>query len=164
MKRLANTFNQDVPKAGVDDMTAAAAALASLSSSPNAASAMEHATPTSNDESHGNVSDSETSCSSQNSVLPKVVHAPPQNSIMVDHTYTDYSVIDENSLAFLEEGDDFQSNLSEEKKKEHARHMRKLKIIFHDSMPDKRKLGGALKPFPVKVRIRTRRYYANWAR
>ena len=154
MERLADTLNQDVPKkTGADEKTAAASALASLSSSPNSYSVMEHTKPTDDDDSHGNVSDSENSYSSRNSVLPKVVHAPPKNSMMVDHKYTDYSVIDEKSLAYLEQGDNYLSTLSGEVKKDHVRRMRKVKKMFGDVVPSKKNSGGVVKPFPAKVRI-----------
>jgi len=152
MERLAYTLNQDVPKkTGADEKTAAASALASLSSSPNSYSVMEHTKPTDDDDSHGNVSDSENSYSSRNSVLPKVVHAPPKNSMMVDHKYTDYSVIDEKSLAYLEQGDNYLSTLSGEVKKDHVRRMRKVKKMFGDVVPSKKNSGGVVKPFPAKL-------------
>jgi hypothetical protein len=152
-KRLPESLNKGLPKPGHDEQAAAAAALASLATSPKTSSAMERTKPAPNDESDGNLSDSEASYSSQNSVIPKPVHAPPLNSMMVDHTYIDYSVIDEKSLAFLEEGEDFQSKLTEEEKKEHTRRVQKVKHIFGDVGPSKKNSGGVVKPFPEKVSL-----------
>jgi hypothetical protein len=149
-----DAVNQDdLQKAGADEKAAAAAALTSLSASSNVASTMEKIKIFPIDESDGgNRSDSEASYSSQNSVLPKAVHTPPQNSMMVDHKYTDYSVIDEISLSFLQDGDKFQSKLSEEEKKVNARRVQKIKSIFGDVGPSKKNSGGVVKPFPAKVR------------
>eukprot|EP01083_Nonionella_stella_P280402 953970_1 len=98
---------------------AAAAALASLGEKKSKViiTGMPVAT-TAGTEDDGDISDSEESYSSQNDVMPKAVHAPTLNSMMVDHTYTDYSVVAENTLSFLEEGeDDHLTNLVPESKK-----------------------------------------------
>jgi hypothetical protein len=144
------------PKKDQDEKSAAAA-LALLSGSPKpVAMAQASAKASFSDDSDGSVSDSEASYTSLNSVLPKPVHAPPPNSMMVDHTYTDYSVISEQSLAFLEEGEDLQTKFSEEEKKKHAKRVQKIKGIFGDVGPSKKNSGGVVKPFPEKVSRRFR--------
>lgn len=129
----------------------AAAALAALSSSPKASttSGLDLSKP--REDPSGNISDSEESYSSQNNVLPKAVHAPPLNNMMVDHTYTDYSVVKESSLAFLEEGEEPTSKMSEEERKKYTRRIAKVKKIFGEVVPSKKNSGGVVKPFPEKV-------------
>lgn len=128
----------------------AAAALASLSDKrkiPVSEDSSSHAT-----DNDGDVSDSEASYTSQNKVLPKAVHAPATNPMMVDHTYTDYSVISERTLAFLEEGElDHQAKLPEEEKKVEERRIKKIKSIFGDIGPSRKNSGGVVKPFPEKL-------------
>jgi hypothetical protein len=135
------------------DEKSAAAALASLSSSPKpVANAQASNKSACSDDTDDDVSDC-ASYTSLNSVLPKPVHAPPFNSMMVDHTYTDYSVISEESLAFLEEGEDAQTKASDEEKKKNAKRIQKIKNIFGDVGPSKKNSGGVVKPFPEKVRF-----------
>eukprot|EP00557_Chaetoceros_sp_GSL56_P007679 CAMPEP_0176503676 /NCGR_PEP_ID=MMETSP0200_2-20121128/15500_1 /TAXON_ID=947934 /ORGANISM="Chaetoceros sp., Strain GSL56" /LENGTH=580 /DNA_ID=CAMNT_0017903003 /DNA_START=68 /DNA_END=1810 /DNA_ORIENTATION=- len=141
------------PKKDQDEKSAAAA-LALLSGSPKPAAPAQASAKSPahfSDESDGSISDSEVSYTSLNSVLPKPIHAPPTNSMMVDHTYTDYSVISEQSLAFLEEGEDLPTKVSEEEKKKHARRVQKIKSIFGDVGPSKKNSGGVVKPFPEKL-------------
>ena len=71
--------------------------------------------------------------------------------MMVDHKYTDYSVIDEPSLAFLEEGEEQQATLSDEEKGVQKKKIEKIKRIFGDVGPFKKNSGGVVKPFPEKV-------------
>lgn len=125
---------------------AAAAALASLSEKAQApvTSSLNHA------EDDGDVSDSEASYTSQNKVVPKPIHAPVTNPMMVNHTYTDYSVISEDTLAFLE-ADEQQNKLSEEEKEIEERRIRKIKKIFGDIGPSRKNSGGVVKPFPEKL-------------
>lgn len=144
-KRSPETVLQD------EKEEAAAAALAALSSSPKATttSGLDLSKP--REDPSGNMSDSEESYSSQNKVLPKAVHAPPLNSMMVDHTYTDYSVVKESSLAFLEEGEEPTSKMSEEERKKYTRRIAKVKKIFGEVVPSKKNSGGVVKPFPEKL-------------
>ena len=134
----------------------AAAALASLAEKPNSDSPKrteDLLTPLQSvlAPSDGHLSESEASYSSQNSVLPKAVHAPLQNTTMVDHTYTDYSVIAQESLSFLEEGEEPQPTISDEEKKVHNKKVEKIKRIFGDVGPSKKNSGGVVKPFPEKL-------------
>ncbi len=127
----------------------AAAALASLADKRKISHSEDSSHSSEND---GDVSDSEASYTSQNKVLPKAIHAPAHNPMMVDHTYTDYSVISERTLAFLEEGElDYQANLPEEEKKVEERRIKKIKKIFGDIGPSRKNSGGVVKPFPEKV-------------
>jgi hypothetical protein len=71
--------------------------------------------------------------------------------MMVDHKYTDYSVIDEPSLAFLEEGEEQQATLSDEEKGVQKKKIEKIKRIFGDVGPSKKNSGGVVKPFPEKL-------------
>lgn len=94
-----------------------------------------------------NVIESDTSTAS----MPKLVHHPPKNPLMVDHTYTDYSSITEEDLSFLdltEEGRE--GKLSEEEKADQEAKMRKVKMIFGDVGPSRKNSGGVVKPFPER--------------
>lgn len=132
------------------DEQAAAAALTALNKASKKSGASSTAV---NDESGGDVSDSEDSISSRDSI-PKPVHKPPVNNTMVDHTYTDYSVVDENLLAFLqaeEEHPDHENEISEDEKKTKEKALQKIKKIFGDISPTRKNSGGVVKPFPEKV-------------
>ncbi len=133
-----------------NDEHAAAAALAALNKTSKKSSA-----PSTNvkGESGGELSDSEDSISSKDSI-PKAVHKPPVNNTMVDHTYTDYSVVDENLLAFLqaeEEHPDHENEISDDEKKTKEKALQKIKKIFGDISPTRKNSGGVVKPFPEKV-------------
>jgi len=134
---------------------AAAAALASLGEKKSKViiTAIPMATTiTAGLEDDGDISDSEESYSSQNDVMPKAVHAPTLNSMMVDHTYTDYSVVAENALSFLEEGeDDHLTNLVPQSKKTEEKRILKIKKIFGEVGPSRKNSGGVVKPFPEKL-------------
>lgn len=158
-KKRSKVDKKDTLVAGVasskEPIEEAAAALASLSDKSTKPSASSHAQGRKVDNlksSDADVSDSEESYSSTNNVMPKPVHAPPVNQMMVDHTYKDYSVIDERSLAFLEEGEEFQSKLSDEEKKKQNKRVEKLRQMFGEVGPSKKNSGGVVKPFPEKVR------------
>lgn len=87
---------------------------------------------------------------------PKLVHAPPVNKMMVDHTYSDYSVFDEEVLAMLEknsEASEFLSkdtSLSTAEKQERVKSLDQLKKIFGDA-PTRKNSGGVVQPFPEKL-------------
>ena len=51
----------------------------------------------------GNESGHESDGSEALSLLAKPIHAPPVSSMMVDHTYIDFSVIEEEELSLLDE-------------------------------------------------------------
>lgn len=97
--------------------------------------------------------DSESSCSSDNSGIPITVHRPPVNHSMVDHTYTDYSVVKDNLISHLvnnkEHGSD--SEISEEEKKRKEKALKKIKKIFGDFSPTRKNSGGVVKPFPERL-------------
>ena len=76
--------------------------------------------------------------------------------MMVDHTYSDYSVFDEETLALLERNSvvgDFVSKectMSPEEKEERVKSIAQLKKIFGDA-PTRKNSGGVVQPFPEKV-------------
>ncbi len=131
-----------------DQTQEAAAALASLSDTCDKASSAASSTKTDPEDYH---SDSEESYSSLNGVFPKVVHNPSKNKMMVDHTYTDYGVIKEDYLRFLEDGDEDLSSLSDEEKLKMQKRAQKIRNIFGDVGPSRKNSGGVVKPFPEKV-------------
>ena len=100
-------------------------------------------------------SDSESSSSSTDneSGIPITVHKPPVNNSMVDHTYTDYSVVKDDLLSCLinDEDNDSDSELSEEEKKTKENALKKIKKIFGDISPTRKNSGGVVKPFPERV-------------
>ena len=74
-------------------------------------------------------------------VLPKIVNAPRRNDMTVDHTYRDFSVIDETVLASI--GQDKGCNEKVQKVKN------ALTGILGPFTT--RYVGGVVKPFPEKV-------------
>ena len=140
------------------DEEAAASALALLSSPtikpPSSFGEPEPATSEASTLKDGDISESEESYTSQNEVLPKAVHTPPLNDMMVNHTYIDYSVIEEEHLSFLEEGNETTTNriaLNDEDKKATNNRVAKIRKIFGDVGPSKKNSGGVVRPFPEKV-------------
>ncbi len=126
------------------DEEVAAAALAGLNQT-------REGSPTSS-QSNGEESESEESVSSCGS-MPKAVHKPPVNDTMVNHTYTDYSVVDESLLAFLQadEDHDNDSEFTEDEKQTKEKALKRIKKIFGDIAPTRKNSGGVVKPFPEKV-------------
>lgn len=140
------------------DEEAAASALALLSSPsikpPSSFGEPEPTTSEAFELNDGDISESEESYTSQNEVLPKSVHTPPLNDMMVNHTYIDYSVIEEEHLSFLEEGNETTTNriaLNDEEKKATNNRVAKIRKIFGDVGPSKKNSGGVVRPFPEKV-------------
>lgn len=72
--------------------------------------------------------------------------------MMVDHTYTDYSVVDDEALDLLE-GNEAPVNvdLTDKEKKDQARKLKKLKKIFGNISQSRKNSGGVVQPFPVKL-------------
>jgi len=116
----------------------------------------------------GNASDSDLSSngslgSAGPIPTPRAVHAPPVNSMMVDHTYFDYSVLSEDYLALycgcptedVTNADgtsaDGGARNTEEEKRRHARKMKKLKQIFRNMGQTRKNSGGVVQPFPSKL-------------
>jgi len=116
----------------------------------------------------GNESDSDLSSLSSRSnglTTPKVVHTPPLNRMMVDHTYTDYSVVNEESLSLLLGNEnlnnhDLTTNVrrpnldtgsEDDKQIIKAKNLKKLKKIFKNVGQTKKNSGGVVQPFPVKL-------------
>ena len=113
-------------------------------------------TPTVKSNISDDFSDSRSVSSNGSTVMPVIVHKPPQSSTMVDHTYTDYSVVDEELLSFVCHEDDQESacDISEDGKRSRENAMKKIKKIFGENVsPSKKNSGGVLKPFPEKVRF-----------
>lgn len=155
-KRAKINMESSINRSKSHEEEAAAAALASLGSKKSKATItgipVQVASPACHADDDGDISDSEESYSSQNDVMPKAVHAPTLNSMMVDHTYTDYSVVTENTLSFLEEGeDDHLTSLSADSKKTEEKRILKIKKIFGEVGPSRKNSGGVVKPFPEKV-------------
>lgn len=98
-------------------------------------------------------SDSESSCSNDDSGIPTVVHKPPVNRSMVDHTYTDYSVVKDDLLSCLINDDDHESDseMSEDEKRTKEGSLKKIKKIFGDISPSRKNSGGVVKPFPERL-------------
>ena len=92
-----------------------------------------------------------SSVSSQDDIIPKIVHKPILNKMMVDHTYTDYSVIQEKYLTFLEEGAQNETNLDEKERIKMDKSKQKIRELFGDVGPSRKNSGGVVKPFPEKV-------------
>lgn len=142
-----------------NDDKAAAAALASLSGS---ASPITKPSSIKREPEHpsGNnalgvpikddLSDSEESYTSQNDVLPKEVHKPKLNNMMVNHTYIDYSVIKEKDLGFLE-ADEVKTILDKEEQLQMNKRIAKIRTIFGEVGPSKKNSGGVVRPFPEKL-------------
>lgn len=85
-------------------------------------------------------------------VFPKLVHHPPKNPLMVDHTYTDYSSITEEDLSFLDLTEDGgEGKLSDVEKADQEAKIKKVKMIFGDVGPSRKNSGGVVKPFPERV-------------
>jgi len=106
------------------------------------------------DQSNGHTSDSESVSSNDSSVVPKAVHKPPVSNMMVDHTYTDYSVVKEDLLSYLnssEDDDDSESELSNDERKMKEKALRRIRKIFGDISPTRKNSGGVVKPFPEKL-------------
>jgi hypothetical protein len=84
--------------------------------------------------------------------FPKLVHHPPKNPLMVDHTYTDYSSITEEDLSFLDLAEDGgEGKLSDVEKVDQEAKIKKVKMIFGDVGPSRKNSGGVVKPFPERV-------------
>mmetsp|Transcript_13585 Transcript_13585/g.16498 ORF Transcript_13585/g.16498 Transcript_13585/m.16498 type:complete len:592 (-) Transcript_13585:174-1949(-) len=134
-----------------DDEQVAAAALTGLSSNNNVLSvniANEELTKS------GNMSESDLSSTSQESyVVPKPVHQPPIQANMVDHTYTNYSVVGEDILAHLDTSndDDSDTETTEEDKRLREKALQQVKKIFGDISHTRKNSGGVIKPFPEKL-------------
>lgn len=98
-------------------------------------------------------SDSESSYSDDDSGIPTVVHKPPVNSSMVDHTYTDYSVVKDDLLSCLINDEDHESDseMSEDEKRTRESSLEKIKKIFGDISPTRKNSGGVVKPFPERL-------------
>ena len=77
-------------------------------------------------------------------ILPTLVHAPRRNRKTVDHTYRDYSVIDETMLASIQ-GESEESESDQIQKIKSA-----LTELVGHSITGKH-LGGVTKIFPEKV-------------
>ena len=132
---------QEVKEDQGKDEHAAAAALAEMNQTPVEIGS-------------GHDSDSESSiASSDSSAIPKAVHCPPVSNMMVDHTYTDYSVVDEKMLSYLhnDEDQDSESVMSYSEKKTKEKALKKIKLIFGDISPTRKNSGGVVKPFPERV-------------
>lgn len=122
------------------DEQAAAKALAELNRSPS--------------NNSGNVSDADSvSSNGSSSSIPKAVHKPPVSSMMVDHTYTDYSVVKEELLSYLNNDDDNDSDseMSDDERKVKEKALKKIRKIFGDISPTRKNSGGVVKPFPEKL-------------
>ena len=98
-------------------------------------------------------SDAESASSSEEAGIPIVVHKPPVNSSMEDHTYTDYSVVKDELLSCLLNDEDHESDseLTEDEKKEKESSLKTIKKIFGDISPTRKNSGGVVKPFPERV-------------
>lgn len=91
---------------------------------------------------------------SSTAAMPKIVHRPPKNPLMVDHTYTDYSSITEEDLSFLDLNEDGgECKLSAEEKANQESKMINVKMIFGDVGPSRKNSGGVVKPFPERVSV-----------
>lgn len=113
-------------------------------------------TPTVNSNTSEDFNESGSVTSNGSTVIPEIVHKPPQSSTMVDHTYTDYSVVDEELLSFICDDDDQDSgsDISDDGKRAREKAMKKIKKIFGENVsPSRKNSGGVLKPFPEKVRF-----------
>jgi len=110
----------------------------------------------------GNVSDSDLSSTgslSSAGPTPKAVHAPPVNKMMVDHTYTDYSVLNEDYLALYCGYPDVNSNdvsdgdggVNKDEKRIQAKKMKNLRKIFRNKGQTRKNSGGVVQPFPAKL-------------
>ena len=77
--------------------------------------------------------------------IPKIVHAPNRNDVStaVDHTYRDYSVIDESMLAIIEDGNEDSEDIQRVK----SALTELLGPITAGST------GGVTKTFPEKVSL-----------
>ena len=76
--------------------------------------------------------------------IPKIVHAPNRNDVTaVDHTYRDYSVIDESMLAIIENGNEDSEDIQRVK----SALTELLGPITAGST------GGVTKTFPEKVSL-----------
>jgi len=76
--------------------------------------------------------------------IPKIVHAPNRNDVTaVDHTYRDYSVIDESMLAIIEDGNEDSEDIQRVK----SALTELLGPITAGST------GGVTKTFPEKVSL-----------
>lgn len=77
--------------------------------------------------------------------IPKIVHAPNRNDVStaVDHTYRDYSVIDESMLAIIENGNEDSEDIQRVK----SALTELLGPITAGST------GGVTKTFPEKVSL-----------
>jgi len=112
--------------------------------------------------------ESDSDLSSSTHVIPEIVHAPLLNRTMVNHTYTDYSLVDEQILDILIDVNSTDSVLDvstrepfvaadtdEEKKKKkertHAKKLKKLKKIFSNVGQTRKNSGGVVQPFPMKL-------------
>ncbi len=140
------------------DEHAAAAALAELNQTAGEdKNCSTNKSSSRSDSSNGNASDgdAESVASSDSSVVPKAVHKPPVSNMMVDHTYTDYSVVKEDLLSYLsnsnEEDEDGESDLSSDERKTKEKALRRIRKIFGDISPTRKNSGGVVKPFPEKV-------------
>jgi len=152
------------------DETAAAAALASLSGAGGVGGGGASTTgpePDSTKVCHDKVASAANATATATSTAdspikrslnayPRLVHAPPKNKMMVDHTYSDFSVFDEDTLALLEKNSvvgDFvakDSTMSPEEKEERVKSIAQLKKIFGDA-PTRKNSGGVVQPFPEKL-------------
>lgn len=107
----------------------------------------------------GNESGNESDNSEGFSQLAKPIHAPPVSSMMVDHTYVDFSVVEEEELSLLEENKNLKQedkkNLTDSQKSEDqkvkAKTLRKLKRMFGCLGPTRKNSGGVVQPFPDKL-------------
>lgn len=107
----------------------------------------------------GHESGNESDNSEGFSQLAKPIHAPPVSSMMVDHTYIDFSVIDEEELSLLEENKNPKQEArknpedmdSSEDEREKAKTLRKLKRMFGFLGPTRKNSGGVVQPFPEKL-------------
>lgn len=105
----------------------------------------------STESSSGHTSDSDSSVASIRSI-PRAVHRPPVSNMMVDHTYTDYSVVKENLLSYLNNDEDHDSDSeTEDEKRTKEKAIRKIRKIFGDISPTRKNSGGVVKPFPEKL-------------
>jgi hypothetical protein len=82
-----------------------------------------------------------TTDNGSNLVLPTIVHAPCRNNMTVDHTYRDFSVIDETVLVSIEKDEG-----CNEKDQKVKNSLTRLLGPFTT-----RHVGGVVKPFPEKV-------------
>ena len=81
---------------------------------------------------------------------------------MVDHTYRDYSCVEETMLETLDAVADGEEapgkksmDLSPQERKLNARKLRRIKSMFTDAGNVRKNSGGVTKPFPEKVRLPT---------